>query len=127
MTVVRFEVALVCRDSSMLDFFAEVFEMTPEAPLETEIGVMHRFSGGEYVLKLILPPDQPSLAARPGSRYSTTGVSHFTFFVNDVDAAIERAVARGATVVRGPWELRPGVRFAVMEDPEGNTIELGQS
>lgn len=55
----------------------------------------------------------------------TQGFAHLCFRVEDVDAALERAVAAGGTVVGTPGPSpEPGVRFAFVRDPEGNFVEL---
>ena len=47
------------------------------------------------------------------------------FDVADLDAAYDRAVARGARPVMPPCPSpEPGVRMAFVADPEGNLIEL---
>ena len=44
--------------------------------------------------------------------------------VGDLDAAVERAQALGATVLAPPREVAPGTHAAVLTDPEGHTIGL---
>ncbi len=45
--------------------------------------------------------------------------------VTDLDAAYDRAVARGARPVMAPCPSpEPGVRMAFVADPEGNLVEL---
>jgi glyoxylase I family protein len=47
------------------------------------------------------------------------------FDVTDLDAAYDRALARGARPVMPPCPApEPGVRMAFIADPEGNLIEL---
>ena len=40
-----------------------------------------------------------------------------------LDGVLERAKARGATVIVPAFELRPGARLAMLTDPDGNTFE----
>ena len=42
--------------------------------------------------------------------------------VQDLEAAVERARALGATVVAPPREVAPGTRTAVLTDPAGHMI-----
>lgn len=47
--------------------------------------------------------------------------------VSDIEKVFEVAIASGATAVSAPKNAsRPGVRFAYVQDPEGNFIELLQ-
>jgi uncharacterized protein len=45
------------------------------------------------------------------------------FDVADTDAAVERAVAHGATLIVPPTDVPPG-RFAVLDDPQGAVFSL---
>lgn len=44
--------------------------------------------------------------------------------VSDMDAAIARAEAAGASVFRKPAKLADGTQYAFLKDPEGNQVEL---
>jgi lactoylglutathione lyase len=46
--------------------------------------------------------------------------------VDDIDAAIAKCERAGFPSVKGIVELRPGVRMALVPDPEGNFIEFAQ-
>ena len=64
-------------------------------------------------------PDNPAEAAL------RHGYGHVAFDVTDLDAAYDRAVARGARPVMAPCPSpEPGVRMAFVTDPEGNLVEL---
>jgi glyoxylase I family protein len=64
-------------------------------------------------------PDTPAEAAL------LDGYGHVAFDVTDLDAAYDRAVARGARPVMPPCPSpEPGVRMAFVADPEGNLVEL---
>ena len=64
-------------------------------------------------------PDTPAEAAL------RVGYGHVAFDVADLDAAYDRAVARGARPVMPPCASpEPGVRMAFVADPEGNLVEL---
>jgi predicted enzyme related to lactoylglutathione lyase len=53
---------------------------------------------------------------------------HWLYYihVDDVDAAIDRAKAKGATLVNGPMEV-PGARVAQLDDPQGAGFGLHES
>ncbi len=77
-------------------------------------------------IKLVCPngsPSRPSPAATPSSR---TGLAYITFLVDDIDAMVNRCARAGYSSVKGIVELRPGVRMALVPDPEGNFIEFAQ-
>ena len=64
-------------------------------------------------------------ASTPPDELLAQGWAHLCLRVDDVDATFEKLVAIGANVVAAPGEApEPGVRFALVTDPEGNFIEL---
>jgi lactoylglutathione lyase len=77
-------------------------------------------------IKLVCPngtPSRPGPAATPSSR---TGLAYITFLVDDIDAMVNRCARAGYLSMKGIVELRPGVRMALVPDPEGNFIEFAQ-
>jgi predicted enzyme related to lactoylglutathione lyase len=53
---------------------------------------------------------------------------HWALAVTDLEHAIATAVAAGAEPISAPAKAqRPGIRFAYIQDPEGNLIELVQA
>jgi predicted enzyme related to lactoylglutathione lyase len=84
----------------------------------------------------------PSEGAFPGYTFVDTGVPDalytaisplqgdadlVTFFVgvDDITTSIETATGLGARVVQEPVEV-PGVRFALIADPQGHVVGLAQ-
>jgi catechol 2,3-dioxygenase-like lactoylglutathione lyase family enzyme len=56
---------------------------------------------------------------------ATQGYTHWALAVDDLDSCLRRVLAAGATAVTPAADARrPGVRFAYVQDPEGNLIEL---
>jgi len=50
---------------------------------------------------------------------------HLGIGVHDIDAACARLAAQGVPIRRAPAPMRPGGRvIALLEDPEGNEVEL---
>jgi catechol 2,3-dioxygenase-like lactoylglutathione lyase family enzyme len=82
--------------------------------------------GGEGI-KLISPHggDSPP-QARPDDLTSSRGVAYLTFGVADLDPAVRRLLAAGATLRSAVPRVRTGPDTAIvfLDDPEGNTIEL---
>ncbi len=90
--------------------------------------VLHLFdAGGGGVFKLLElpenapPPDQQS---PPGPFAAATGIRWITFDVDDIQGVAHRC--RDSYWQMPVTELRPGLRVAVVEDPDGNAIELVQ-
>jgi lactoylglutathione lyase len=112
-------------------WFCEVFGLVRELalrvePLDLSIEMLIHPGFGYRVELLHRPgsvaggkPDTPDEAAL------RDGYGHVAFDVADLDAAYDRAVARGARPVMPPCASpEPGVRMAFVADPEGNLVEL---
>ena len=114
-----------------VSWFCDVFGLVPELTLRVDAldlsieMLVHPVHG--YRLELLHRPG--SQAGRkpgtPGEAALREGYGHVAFDVTDLDAAYDRALARGARPVMPPGPSpEPGVRMAFVADPEGNLIEL---
>jgi predicted enzyme related to lactoylglutathione lyase len=79
---------------------------------------------------IYLLPKEAGSAAAPSSDHTRDYARHWTpvhldFVVEDIDAALQRAKAAGATVEREPTEHAYG-RLALLADPFGNGFCLLQ-
>lgn len=121
-------------------WFCDVFGLVPELSLKVDaidlsIEMLIHPSFG-YRIELLHRPGTgatgAAAGARPGGKPANpaeaalrAGYGHVAFDVADLDAAWDRAVARGARPVMPPCPApEPGVRMAFVADPEGNLIEL---
>ncbi|HVV37423.1 MAG TPA: VOC family protein [Acidimicrobiales bacterium] len=85
---------------------------------------MWQFAVGECVVKLVKHKETPSAANPPGGSAGGTGLRYWTMGVDDIDLAIAPAVEAGSPVPLPVTQLMPGIRIAMIEDPEGNVVEL---
>jgi catechol 2,3-dioxygenase-like lactoylglutathione lyase family enzyme len=81
--------------------------------------------------------DQPLAAAPVGepARLFQTGIHHFSFWVDDIDAIVARVRAKGFEVLFDPgvgdtiaYGEAPGgkVKSTFLRDPDGNYVQLDQ-
>jgi predicted enzyme related to lactoylglutathione lyase len=125
-TLQRLETGIVSKDRSLVDFYAEVFGLETVEPDVYPTGQLHRLVIPGGFVKVFVPDDPPA-APPPTARFTDmTGIRYFTARVDDLDGVIERATARDGTVVMPAFELRPGVRLAIITDPDGNTLEIAE-
>jgi lactoylglutathione lyase len=112
-------------------WFCDVFGLVPELalrvePLDLSIRMLIHPQHG-YRVELLHRPGSAA-GGRPGTPTEAAlrdGYGHVAFDVTDLNAAYERAVARGARPVMPPCPSpEPGVRMAFVADPEGNLVEL---
>jgi predicted enzyme related to lactoylglutathione lyase len=76
-------------------------------------------------VKLVSMGTPPELSNPPnGPAGNAAGVRYISVAVDDLDAALGRCAAAGGPVPVPKMEFRPGVNIAMVEDPEGNWIEL---
>jgi uncharacterized glyoxalase superfamily protein PhnB len=85
------------------------------------LGHAHLLIGGSHVMMADEFPGPGCLKA-PASLGGTTVTMHM--YVEDVDAAFQRAVAAGATVVMPPMDMFWGDRFCKVSDPFGHEWSL---
>ena len=119
----RFEVGLVSADRTLVDFLAHVFELDALEPAVHPVGTLHRFASPGAVIKVMVP-NEPPKPGDGGPFLAAVGIRYLSMWVADLDRVLERATARGATLLFGPFAHEPGGRLAVIQDPDGNTIEV---
>jgi catechol 2,3-dioxygenase-like lactoylglutathione lyase family enzyme len=92
--------------------------------LEFPQGLVLRLRSGPAALKLYQPADGARPGAVPEPWHRDAGFTYAALHVADVDAAHHRAGAHGAATLAPPTAHRPGARYALIADPEGNIVEL---
>jgi lactoylglutathione lyase len=77
--------------------------------------------GGANIFLLDVSGD-PEAGAGPAHPHR--GLDHFGLTVAEIDKVCGELKAKGAKFTRGPETIRPGIRIAFIEGPEGVSIEL---
>lgn len=85
---------------------------------------MWQFAVGECVVKLVTHKETPAAANPPGGSAGGTGLRYWTMGVDDIDVAIQPAIDAGSPIPMPVTQLMPGIRIAMIEDPEGNVVEF---
>ena len=126
MTIHAIDLGIVSADPALVDFYEQVFESTRLEPRTLPMGTIHRLSVGPVTLKIMVPAEPPATEQPAGAFWHRQGYRYFTVWVDDLDALADRWTAHGGVVTMAPFELRPGVRTAVLTDPDGNAVEAMQ-
>ena len=87
-------------------------------------GTMHRLMAGESMIKVVVPEPVVSAAPPAGGIDAGRGFRYITFSVDDLDDLIDRCRAASVPVTREATTMAPGVRIALVSDPDGNTVEF---
>ena len=112
---------------AMLAFYRDElgFVEEPSVPFPAG-GTMHRLHCGTSLIKIVAPTKDPAEAAPPGPIPRATGLRYWTISVSNLEAAVGVCSEKGRKIVVPPTEVRPGTTIAIIEDPDGNWVELLQ-
>ena len=124
------DLGIVIRDSgASLKFYRDTLGFTHVGDLPmpgSGRGVMHWLLCGTTVIKLVKFDKVPAASNPLGGLGGASGYRYFTVSVDDLAGIAQRASDAGYRVPVKPGEIRPGVTIAMIEDPDGNWVELLQ-
>ena len=116
------DVGLLVHDiSKTLYFYKDLLGLALIETMPVRLGTMYRLRFGTSDFKIIeakpVPPKGPSgIESQLGFRYITFPIQNL--------AEISNHLKRNGIEFISEKEIRPGVRIALIQDPEGNVIEL---
>jgi catechol 2,3-dioxygenase-like lactoylglutathione lyase family enzyme len=87
-------------------------------------GTMYRLLCGSSLIKLVALAQAPGATAPPGGIQGSTGYRYWTISVSNLDQTASSCASAGYKLAIKPREIRPGIRIAMIEDPDGNWVEL---
>jgi catechol 2,3-dioxygenase-like lactoylglutathione lyase family enzyme len=113
---------LVSDIKSSLDFYQNILGLTfvEERPLW--FGTMYRLRFGGSDFKLIDPHTRPPNG--PTGLDGQLGFRYVTFVIKNLSKLCTELQSKGIEFVVLEKELRPGVRIAMVKDPDGNIVEF---
>lgn len=129
MTQPHIDLGLVVRDiDACLAFYRDTVGLKVLFDFDLPGGShMWQLAVGDCVLKLVTHQATPEAANPPGGSRGGTGLRYWTMGVDDIDEAVARCEAAGAPIPLPVLEMMPGIRIAMVEDPEGNVLEFLES
>lgn len=86
-------------------------------------GLMHQLACGESVLKVVVV-EKVAAKAAPGGIPGANGFRYVTLTVSNLEQVVKECSDAGHQVVVQPRDLRPGIRLAIVADPDGNWVEF---
>ena len=105
-------------------FYRQAFGFEDVARFEFPQGIVVRLRAGRGELKLYQPANPPRRMPPPDPWHRDAGFAYAALHVTDAEAAHRCAVEHGGRSLTEPVSHRPGARFALVADPEGNVWEL---
>jgi catechol 2,3-dioxygenase-like lactoylglutathione lyase family enzyme len=115
---------LVSDIKASLNFYQNLLglEFVGETPLW--FGTMHRLRFGSSDFKLIEPHTIPPKGAI--GLEGQLGFRYVTFVVQNLSEVCSELLGQGIEFTVPEKELRPGIRIAMVKDPDGNIVEFVQ-
>ena len=111
---------------AMLAFYRDVIGLKVQGQMPMPGGgTMHRLLCGDSLIKLVVVASTPA-AAVPGGIQGGAGYRYWTITVSNLSEMVQACADAGASVVWSEREIRPGVRIAMVADPDGNWVEFLQ-
>jgi predicted enzyme related to lactoylglutathione lyase len=120
------DIGIVVRDGdAAMKFYRDTLglEHIADTPMPGG-GTMHRLMCGTTLVKIVERDKPPEKADNPGGPGGASGIRYWTITIHDLDAMTAKFSDAGYTVPVAPREVRPGVRISMIEDPDGNWLEL---
>jgi len=115
---------LVCAGAAeAIEFYKKAFGASEESKLEMAPGMIAHACVRIAGSPVFLMDEAPHWGAKGPKSLNGSPVS-MHIYVPDVDAAFEKAVAAGATVIMQPQDMFWGDRYGVVEDPFGHRWSL---
>ena len=120
------DIGIVARDAkAMLSFYQDLLGLERESIVDMPGGgVMNRLRAGDSIIKIIVFKPTPSGSSVPGGIRTASGLRYLTIHVSNLHAATQSIESAGHKVVVGCRTLRQGVAISIVQDPDGNWLEL---
>lgn len=119
------EAGLVSADAEKLArFYQHALDFTLDLSLEYPQGTVHRLSRGHARLKIHQPSGPVGPSPRATDWSGSSGWAYAALHVDDAETEAAAVRIHGGAVLQDATEHRPGARYALVADPEGNVWEL---
>lgn len=115
---------LVSDITASLNFYENLLGMEKEGETPLPIGTMHRMKFGDSLFKLV--ESKKELAKGPSGMAAQLGFRYVTFQVTNISEICEALKKKDVYFSIPETELMPGVKIAMVKDPDGNTVEFSQ-
>jgi predicted enzyme related to lactoylglutathione lyase len=109
----------------MLAFYRDLLGLPVEGTMPMPGGgTMHRLKAGDSVIKIIEVDPAPKVDGIVGGLRAATGYRYWTIHVSNLVDTVTKAEKAGYKIPVGAKVIREGVTIAMIDDPDGNGVEL---
>lgn len=113
---------LVSDVQASLNFYQNQLGLEFIEKIPLHLGTMHRLRFGTSDVKLIDPTTQPPKGAIGLEKQ--LGFRYLTFVVSNISDICEKLKTNGIEFTMQETEIRPGIRVAMVKDPDENIVEF---
>jgi len=113
---------LVSDIQASIEFYQNLLGLEFLGKTPVWFGTMHRLRFGSSDLKLIEPSAIP--ARGPLGLEGQLGFRYVTFVINNLSEVCSKLRSQGIEFAIPEKEISPGVRIAMVKDPDGNIVEF---
>lgn len=117
------DLGVIARDiKASLNFYQNLLGLEFVGTTPLWFGTMHRLRFGESDFKLIEPKEVPPVGAV--GLENLLGFRYVTFVIENLSELCHELKENGIEFTVPEREFRPGVRIAMVKDPDGNIVEF---
>jgi len=113
---------LVSDIKASLEFYRDILGLEYVGERQVWFGTMHRLRFGSSDFKVTQPNTMPPKG--PIGLESQLGFRYVTFVIRDLTGLCNELQSKGIEFFLPEKEIRPGVRIAMVKDPDGNVVEF---
>jgi uncharacterized glyoxalase superfamily protein PhnB len=126
-TGVHLDAGIVSDDGAALtEFLVAGLGFTLVSSDEFPQGTVRRLRRDSARCKVFQPAEGAEVQPPPEPWHRYRGFGYAALLVDDARAVVDRAAAHGAEVVTDVVAHRPGAKYALLRDPQGNVWEILQ-
>ncbi len=122
------DLGIVTKDADKaLAFYRDTLGLAEDGAMDMPGGgKMVRLACGTTTLKIVVNAKEPKATSPEGGIGGSTGYRYFTISVSNLKEATDECAAAGYKIAVPAREIRDGVMISIIEDPDGNWVELLQ-
>lgn len=119
------DIGLISTNSTqMVAFYRDVLGLSQDPDVTIpNYGTIYKFNCGESILRIMAPVGSPERVAG-GAFMSRDGLRYITLNIDNLEEMVKACRDFGCAVPVDIRDLRPGVRCAQIQDPDGNHVEF---